>query len=132
MWYRLHEICSVLFLLVGACRFRSVPLLFYRCCRGQGFVKTILIDVFHMLIPVSFNGKALLLELDVKEGADAGVNDCKKRHTDNHAQYTHQTAEQSDGKNDPEAGEAGRASQDLGTKNVAVKLLQQQNEKDEV
>lgn len=132
MWYRTHEMCSVLFFPVGPCSFGTALLLIYGCCRGRGFVKTVLIDILYMLIPVSFNGKALFLQFDVEKGADTGVDNCKQRYADNHSQYAHQTAKQRDGKDDPEAGESCRASKNLGPQNIAVKLLQQQNEENEV
>ena len=59
------------------------------------------------------------------------VDDCEERHTDDHAHKAPQAAEQQDGKQHPEAGKAGGVAQNLRPDDVAVHLLQDQNEQDE-
>ena len=59
------------------------------------------------------------------------IDDCKQRHTYDHAHKTPQTAEQQDGEQYPETGKTGGVAQDLGADHVSVQLLQHQNEQDE-
>ena len=54
----------------------------------------------------------------------------EKGHAQNHAGNPEQAAEQDNGEKDPEAGQAGGASQDHRTDHVAVQLLQYQHEQD--
>ena len=54
----------------------------------------------------------------------------EKGHAQYHAGNSEQAAEQDNGEKDPEAGQAGGASQDHRTDHVAVQLLQYQHEQD--
>ena len=62
---------------------------------------------------------------------DDVIDDRKERNTDDHADEAPQTAEKQDGKQDPEAGKAGGVAEDLRADDVAVQLLQDQDEEDE-
>ena len=62
---------------------------------------------------------------------DHVVDDGKERHTNDHAHKAPQAAEQQDGEQHPEAGQTRGVAQDLGSDDVAVQLLQDQDEEDE-
>lgn len=59
------------------------------------------------------------------------INDREQRHTDDHAKDAPQPAEQDDGKQHPEAGQACAVAQNLRPNDVAVQLLQRQNKNHE-
>ena len=55
------------------------------------------------------------------------VNNREHRHADDHTHNTPQTAAEDNGKQNPEAGQAGAVAQDGGANDVSVQLLQCQN-----
>ena len=79
-------------------------------------------DQFHLLVAAQAVEDEFLEHI---------VDDCEERHTDDHAHKTPQAAEQQDGEQHPEAGKAGGVAQNLRPDDVAVHLLQNQNEQDE-
>ena len=56
----------------------------------------------------------------------------KQRHAHRHADKTEYTAEQQDRKHNPEARQAGRVAQNFGAEDIAVKLLQGENEQHKI
>ena len=52
----------------------------------------------------------------------------RQRHSDDHAHKAPQSAEEQDGKQDPEAGKPSGVPQDLGAQDVSVKLLEYQDQ----
>ena len=62
---------------------------------------------------------------------DDVIDDGKQRHTHDHAHEAPQTAEQQDGEEHPEARKASGVAQDLRADDVAVQLLEHQNEEHE-
>lgn len=65
-------------------------------------------------------------------GAHAGIYAGEHRHPQKHAQHAAYTAPHQDSHDDPEAGQAGAVPQDLGAKDIAVKLLERKDKEDEV
>ena len=59
------------------------------------------------------------------------VKYCKNRDTDQDADESENTAEKGDGKQNPETGQTDAVGKDFGADNVAVNLLQNDNEKQE-
>ncbi len=57
-----------------------------------------------------------------------GFDRCKDGYTDEHTQRAHDAAAYQNGKDDPQRAQIQRVAQDLGTKEIAVKLLQDQDE----
>lgn len=64
-------------------------------------------------------------------GNDA-VNDREQRYADRHADKAEQAAEDQNGEHDPEARKAGRVAEDLRAEDVAVDLLKNDDEDNEV
>ena len=64
-------------------------------------------------------------------GNDA-VNDREQRYADRHADKAEQAAEDQNGKHDPEARKAGRVAEDLRAEDIAVDLLKNDDEDNEV
>ena len=58
------------------------------------------------------------------------IDDPEQRHPNNHAEDAPQPAEQDDGKKHPEAGQACAVAQNFRADDVAVQLLQEENEND--
>ena len=59
------------------------------------------------------------------------IDDCEERHADDHAHKAPQAAEQQDGEQHQKLERTGGVAQDLGSDDVAVHLLQHQNEQHE-
>ena len=64
----------------------------------------------------------------IDERLHRGVNDGEGRHGQQHAHEAEQAAAHDDGEHDPEAVDADGAAEDLGADDVAVELLQNEND----
>ena len=83
--------------------------------------------ITNIYIEIRFFRHMLFVKFLVYKEFDTGIDYCKEGNTDDHAHYAPESAKNRNGKNDPEAGQTGVFSQNLGTKNITVKLLQDQN-----
>ena len=77
---------------------------------------------------MGINRQVLLPQTAVNQTADDAVNDGEERNAQHHAGKAKQAAEEDDGEQYPEGRKAGAFAQDLGSQNVAVKLLQYEDE----
>lgn len=67
------------------------------------------------------------LQAAADQAADNAVEHGKHRYAQNHPRESKQAAEQQNGEQHPERGQSGGVSQDLGSQNIAVKLLQDEH-----
>ena len=74
------------------------------------------------------DGQALPLQAVSGPGPDSGVEAGEDGHAQEHPGHTPQAAAHQDGNHDPEAGNAGAVPQDAGAQDVAVELLESQDD----
>ena len=81
---------------------------------------------------VCIRGKPAPAQQAAHQLGHRAVKHSEQRYTDRHAHKAEHAAEQEDRKHDPEARQSGRVAQNLGPKDVAVKLLQGEDEQHEI
>ena len=99
-------------------------------CLGRGGSRVIRVAELFM---VGFYLPELAVAAEAMEHQllDDVVDDGKQRHAHDHAHEAPQPAKQQDGEEHPEAGKSGGVAQDLRADDVAVQLLEHQNEEHE-
>ena len=73
-------------------------------------------------------GESLLFQLSVKVRAKQLANRGKEGNADDHTYQAHEGAHDGDGDHDAKRADTGVVSKDVGTDDIAVKLLNKQNE----
>ena len=79
---------------------------------------------------LGFQGQGTFFQAVPHQAADRTVEHGEHRHAQNHTGKPKQSSKEQNGKQHPEGSQSGGITQDFGTQNVAVKLLQNEDEND--
>ena len=80
----------------------------------------------------SVRGEAFFPQAGVHKVVDQAVQAGADRHAEEHSHHAEESAPHQDGDDDPQAGKTRGVAQNLGADDVAVQLLERQDENDKV